>query len=145
MKTEHVTKNVVYLVCSILILGLSGYLLYRYPEADGMLATLPFLLLGIGSGILGGNASILIRHNLMKKDPEASRRLKIEENDERNIAINQCSKAKAYDASTLIYGILMLYFALIGATLSLLLPLVGCYLLCMILRLYYLYQCQKKM
>ncbi|ABX42786.1 hypothetical protein [Lachnoclostridium phytofermentans] len=145
MKSRSIAKNGIFIAFSIMLLIASVFLLIKYPDAKGMLQTLPFILIGIGSGILGTNIGIVVQQHIFKKNPNAHKKFKIEENDERNIQLNQYSKAKAYDATIYLYSALMLYFALIGAKLILLLPLVGCYLISIVIRMYHLYQCQKKM
>lgn len=145
MKSKSIAKNWIFITLSVMLFFVSGYLLIKYPDAKGILQTLPFILIGIGSGILGANVGILIQHHIFKKNPNAYQQAKIEENDERNVHLNQCSKAKAYDASIYLYSALMLYFALFGAELIFLLPLVGCYLISIVIRIVHLYQCQKKM
>lgn len=145
MKSRSITKNWIFITLSILLFVISGFLLFQYPDAKGVLQTLPFILLGIGSGILGANVGIIIQHRIFKKNPKAYKSYEIQENDERNIILNQYSKAKAYDATIYLYSALMLYFALMGTDLIFLFPLVGCYLLSIVIRMYHLYQCQKKM
>ena len=145
MKSRSITKNFIFILLGILLFIFSVILLLQYPDAKGVLATLPFILLGIGSGILGSNVGIIIQHRIFMKNPKAYKRYEIEEHDERNISINQCSKAKAYDATIYLYSALMLYFALMGADLIFLFPLVGCYFLSIVIRMYHLYQYQKKM
>lgn len=145
MKSRSITKNWIYITLGILLFLFSGFLLFRYPDAKGILATSPFILIGIGSGILGANVGIIIQHRIFIKNPQAYKNFEIEENDERNITINRYSKSKTYDASIYLYSALMLYFALMGADLIFLFPLVGCYLLSIVIRMYYLYQGQKKM
>lgn len=143
MKLRNITKNWLYLVFGMLLFIISGFLLIKYPDEKGILKTLPFILLGIGSGILGANVGAVIQHRIFKKNPKAYKQFEIEKNDERNVQLNQYSKAKAYDAAIYLYSALMLYFALFGAELIYLLPLVGCYLISMVIRMYHLYQYQK--
>jgi hypothetical protein len=145
MKSKSITKNWIFIVFSIMLFIASGFLKTKYPDAKGILATLPFIILGIGGGILGANIGTVIQHHIFRKNPTAHKQFEIEENDERNILLNQYSKAKAYNATIYLYGALMLYFALYGAELIFLLPLVGCYLISIVIRIYHLYQCQKKM
>lgn len=145
MKSRSIAKNWIFIALSIMLFIVSGFLLAKYPDAKGILLTLPYILIGIGSGILGANVGIVIQNHIFMKNPTARKQLEIEENDERNVFLNQYSKSKAYDATIYLYGALMLYFALIGAKLIFLLPLVGCYLISVVIRMYHLYQCQKKM
>lgn len=65
----------------------------------------------------------------MKKHPDVARQVAIEEQDERNIAVNHCAKARAYDMMIYVFGALMVAYALMNADLAVILMLVGAYLL----------------
>ncbi|MEA4889917.1 MAG: hypothetical protein VB070_10685 [Clostridiaceae bacterium] len=44
----------------------------------------------------------------MKNNPEIQKQIEIEKNDERNVAMMNRAKAKAYDIMTFVFGALML-------------------------------------
>ena len=50
----------------------------------------------------------------MKNNPDIEKQLEINRNDERNIAIGNRAKAKAYDMMIFVFGSLLIAFALMG-------------------------------
>ncbi len=70
--------------------------------------------------------------------------MEIELKDERNIAIGQKAKAKAYDLMLFVYGALLLAFVLMRVELYILLALVAAYLL-LAFMIYYINKYQKEM
>ena len=47
-------------------------------DADGIMKTLPFILVGVGSGIFGGNIGTALKKKEMFKHPEAAKQMEIE-------------------------------------------------------------------
>lgn len=92
-------------------------------------AALPGVLVGVGSGALGMGLSGVFMPLITKKHPDVARQVAIEEQDERNIAVNNRAKARAYDMMVYVFGALMVAFALMNADLTVILMLVGAYLL----------------
>ena len=90
---------------------------------------LPGVLIGLGSGALGLGLSILLSAQVVKKHPDVARQVAIEEQDERNIAVSNRAKARAYDMTICVFGVLMVAYALMNAELTVILMLVGAYLL----------------
>ena len=70
---------------------------------------------------------------------------KIEKNDERNIAIANRAKGKAYGMMTFVYGALMVSFALMGIDMIAVLLLVFAYLFVHGFALYYRFKFDKEM
>jgi 4-hydroxybenzoate polyprenyltransferase len=71
--------------------------------------------------------------------------MEIERKDERNIAISNRSKAKAYDLMIFVFGALMLSFALMGVDLVLILLLVFAYLFVVGYGIFYRIKYDKEM
>jgi hypothetical protein len=61
------------------------------------------VMLGLGSGLLGGSIGSLINIYLLAKDPNLKRKKEIEENDERNVYISNKAKSKAFNTMEYIY------------------------------------------
>ena len=78
----------------------------------GVENVVPYLCIGVGAGIFGHGTGAWLQYRALKDAPEARRRIEIETNDERNVAMNNRAKAKAYDAMIYIFSALMLVFAL---------------------------------
>ena len=90
---------------------------------------LPGVLIGLGSGALGLGLSGVFSGMVARKRPEAVRQAAIEEQDERNVAVRNCAKARAYDIMVCVFGALMVAYALMNADLAVILMLIGAYLL----------------
>ncbi|MCH5287656.1 MAG: hypothetical protein J1E43_09545 [Christensenellaceae bacterium] len=110
-------------VIGAMVVALGLFLMAR------MDAALPGVLIGVGSGALGMGLSGVFSALVAKKHPDVARQAAIEEQDERNIAVNNRAKARAYDMMVYVFGALMVAFALMNADLAVILMLVGAYLL----------------
>lgn len=122
----------------ISLLGLAavvaGFILVRMGAG---VAPLPYVLLGVGCGAFGWGAGELLKRRAVEGDPEIEKRLRIEQQDERNRTIADRAKARAYDAALYIFSALMLCFALMQVELAVILLLVGAYLLVVGISIYY--------
>lgn len=122
----------------ISLLGLAavvaGFILARMGAG---IAPLPYVLLGVGCGAFGWGAGELLKRRAVEGDPEIEKRLRIEQQDERNRTIADRAKARAYDAALYIFSALMLCFALMQVELAVILLLVGAYLLVVGISIYY--------
>lgn len=105
---------------AVLVLGL---LLMRR-----MSATLPGVLVGLGAGALGCGLSGVLTAALSRKYPDMARQT-VEQQDERNVAISNRAKARAYDLMVYIFGALMITFSLMNADVTMILLLIGAYLI----------------
>ncbi len=94
----------------------------------GVENVVPYLCIGVGAGIFGHGTGAWLQYRALKDAPEARRRIEIETNDERNVAMNNRAKAKAYDAMIYIFSALMLVFALMEIDFVAVLLLVAGYL-----------------
>ena len=103
------------------------------------------IFIGGGAGLFGLSVAQIIIIAIAKKNPEFERKTSIEENDERNIAINNKAKAKGFNAMSYILTILMLIFVFINADLLIILLLVFAYLLVYIVCAFYLNKYSKEM
>lgn len=96
--------------------------------AGGALETLPFVLVGIGCGAFGNGLSVLMTHAAIGNDPDLARQIEVEAKDERNTALAEKAKGKAYDAMVFLYAAVLLAFALMKVELAAILLLVCAYL-----------------
>jgi hypothetical protein len=76
------------------------------------------IAIGLGCGFLGYGSGEWIRGKIMKEQPDVVKRIEIEKQDERNLAIGYRSKAKAYDLMVYIFGALLLVFTLLDVQLA---------------------------
>ena len=117
---------------AVLLLGLAlwvaGAVLFKTLAPEGALRALPFLCIGVGCGLFGHGAGGLGARRAVKSDPALARKLEIEAGDERNRTISDRAKAKGYDLMTFCFGALLLFLALMGTDLPVVLVTVALYL-----------------
>lgn len=106
---------------------------------------LPYILVGLGCGIFGHGTGNIISQKSLKNSPDIQKKIEIDKNDERNIAIRNRAKAKAYDMMVFMFGALMLSFALMGVDMIAVLLLVFAYLFVMGYSVYYRCKYDKEM
>lgn len=139
------TKDYFLTVLGLVILGASLYLIKSVPDPQGIMLRLPSVLIGIGSGLFGVGVGNVISHKVMKNNPKLQKQHTINQNDERNVTINNLAKAKAFDLMTFMLGALMLSFAIMGTEMTSTLLLVGAYLFIHGYKIYYGYVFNKQM
>ena len=70
----------------------------------------------------------IVSKKALKSSPELEKQIEIEQKDERNVAIANRAKAKAYDIMIFVFGALMVSFAIMNVELRVTLMLVFAYL-----------------
>ena len=133
--TNHAT-----IIIGLLLLAVSLYLIKTSNDPQGIMRTLPYVCIGIGCGLFGHGMGNVISERAINSYPELKRQLDIEKNDERNVAIANRAKGKAF-----VFGSLMLSFALMGIDMVAVLLLVFAYLLVHGFALYYRFKFDKEM
>lgn len=145
MKNNSIGKCVALTVLGFILLITGLVLTKLLPDAEGIMRRLPYICVGVGSGIFGGSLGTAIKKRLLKKDPNAAKQLEIDTNDERNIAISNKAKAKAFDLMLLVYGALMLSFALMPVDMFVMISFVAAYLFVIFSIVYYINKYHKEM
>ncbi len=145
MKSNNVGKYRGLSILGFLILAAGLFLVLWLPEEKTIFSAVPFVMIGVGAGIFGGSFGSLIKIKLLQGDPRAARQMEIDSQDERNIAINNRAKAKAYDLMMMVYGALLLAFALMQVEAYLLLALVAVYLFVICAMVYFSHKYNKEM
>lgn len=145
MKSGSFVKNIVLAALGLVIFGTGILLALSLQEAAGIMRTLPYICIGIGTGLFGGNLGTALKKYIMKKNPETAKRVEIETNDERNIAISNKAKAKAYDLMQVVFGALIIAFALMQVDLYVILVLIAAYLFANFSMIFYVNRFSKEM
>ena len=133
------------IILGLLLLTIGLYLIKTVGDPQGIMASFPYVCIGIGSGLFGHGMGNLISERAIRSDPDLQKKLDIGKNDERNIAISNKAKGKAFDMMTYVYGALMVSFALMGVDMSALLLLVFAYLFVHGFGIYYRIKFDKEM
>ncbi|ANE46444.1 hypothetical protein SY83_09350 [Paenibacillus swuensis] len=132
-------------VVGVGLLAVGVYFIKTVDDPQGILRALPYLCVGLGCGMFGhGTGEILIR-SAKKRAPAAAKQLEIDEKDERNQAIANRAKAKAYDMMVFVLGALILSISLMGIDIIVVLLLVFAYMIILGYNSYYRYKYFKEM
>ena len=95
--------------------------------------------------MFGHGLGNVVSNRVAKNNPELKKQIEIDKNDERNVAVSNQAKAKAYDMMLYIFGALMIAFALMGVGVAAVLMLVFAYLLVVGFFIYYLNKYNNEM
>lgn len=128
---------------ALIVAGLILVVVIEDPQR--IMLALPFVLIGIGCGTLGGSVGELVRLRAMERDPKLARSVKIEQKDERNQMVWARARAKAYDIMVLVHSALLIAFALIGVDVIAVVLLAVSYLLIVFSAVYYMVRYNKEM
>ena len=126
MKFEKFSRYTVINCVSGTALTIAGILLavfFTIPQ--GITPVLPFVLAGIGLLYFIGGLSGVITIRLMKKDADLLKQIKITDNDERNIAIDNKAKANTHDFTSLLISALIIFLAAMQVQILVILVFVG--------------------
>lgn len=145
MKNQSVAKYIAFTALGFMLLAGGVILVHFYRDAAGIMRTLPYICIGIGTGVFGGNLGTAIRIKLLRKNDRTAKQVEIEERDERNVVIRNRAKGKAYDMMILVFGALMMGFALMQVDLVVVLAFVAAYLFVVATNIYYIFKFVKEM
>lgn len=145
MKEKGMGRYLIYTIAGFIILATGAVLAKHTRDVKGIMQGLPYILIGIGSGIFGGNLGTVFNIRAMKSSPELAKKKEIEEKDERNIEIRNKAKARAYDSMVIAFGALMMAFALMDVNWIVILSLVATYLFVVITNIYFISKYSKEM
>ena len=140
-------KNLSLIISFISIVSIAGGLLLikTLENPNEFILTLSYICIGVGCGVFGHGMGNFVAIKTVQNNAEIKKQMDIVRKDERNIAISNRAKAKAYDLMTYTFGALLLIFTLMGVDLIPLLLLVFIYLLIQIYAVYYRIKYDKEM
>ena len=137
-----------YIVLAIvgLLLVLSGVMLIiLYSEPEGIMRALPFALIGIGLGAIGGSLGGILSIRAMKRNPKLAIQMEIEKSDERNVAISNKAKAKTFDFTWLLFAALIIFLAVMQIELFIVLVAIGAFVVKIFVFIFLLNKYHKEM
>lgn len=133
------------IIAGIGLLSLVSGLIWLKLIPDSAASVYPYLCIGLGCGVFGHGAGELISRRVTRKYPEVQKQMEIDKNDERNIAISNQAKARAYDVMVYVFGAIMIAFAFMNCNIEMILLLVLGYLVVIGSFLFYHNRYQKEM
>lgn len=125
-----------------MVLLLCGLMLLKLVPS---VLVLPYICIGLGCGAFGHGVGELVRERTFRDHPEMKKQAEIEAKDERNMAVSNRAKGKAFDFMLYLFGALMLAFVLMGVEFAVILLLVAAYLIVEGVFIYYSVKYQKEM
>lgn len=137
--------NYLIALLGLLLLGAGLLMIKLISEPQGILLPLQYVLMGVGCGVFGSGIGNIVNNRVMRKNPDIKKKEEIEIRDERNIAVRNSAKAKAYDIMVFVFSALMLAFALMQVEAAPILMLVFAYLFVIGARIYYQVKLNKEM
>jgi len=132
-------------VAGVVLLGIGFYMIKAIADPQGIFTTLPYVCVGVGAGCFGGGMGEIIQRKAIGKDPKLAKKLEIDRMDERNVAIANHSKAKAYDMMVFVFAALMLTYTLMNVDMKAVLLLVFSYLFVVGYGIYFRIKFDKQM
>lgn len=133
------------IVITGMILFAAGFVLIKQPaDPQGLLRTLPYLCIGVGCGMFGHGIGDLLSKKAVEHDPGLAKQIEINRKDERNVMLSNMAKAKGYDIMTYVFGALLLAYALMGASVEIIIPFVTAYLFVQLCAVYFRTKEEKK-
>ncbi len=132
-------------ILGLVLLAAGLTLVKTIADPKGILLTLPYVCVGIGSGLFGQGVAGVIERYVYKKHPDMQKQKEIEVNDERNREISTRAKAKGYDTMVFVFGALMISFALMNVDLAVVLLMVFAYLFVVGSHIYYSVKFEKEL
>lgn len=138
-------KDYCFVIIGILLLGIGLFCIKIISDPQGIMQTLPYICVGLGCGVFGHGIGNIVGERAIANSPEIKKQLDIDKNDERNIEIANCAKAKAYDMMIYVFGALMICFPLMGVDRVVVLLLVFAYLFVVAYGIYYRFKYDKEM
>lgn len=141
-------KTISYILFTILGIGMlaSGvYFIKALEEPQGILRALPYICVGLGCVMFGQGIGKIVERFAAQNNSAAAKQLEIDKKDERNIAIANRAKAKAYDMMIHVFGALIFAIALMGTDLIVVLLLVFAFMFILGYSTYYRFTYYKEM
>lgn len=129
----------------LVLLGVGLFLLKTLTNLQGVMLALPYISIGVGCGIFGHGMGTIVSRKALKNSPNIQKQIEIDKKDERNVAISNRAKSKAYDMMVFVFGALFLSFALMGVDMIVILLLAFAYLFVIFYGLYYRSKYDKEM
>lgn len=136
--------NYIFIAIGIVLLIAAAYFLFMNITINSM-EQLPFVLIGIGCGLIGYGFGEVIQAKVIEEKPETAKQIEIERTDERNVKLTNMAKAKSYDIMIYLLSLILIVFTLLNVNATAILLLVAVYIIIIGTNLYYFSKFQKQL
>lgn len=110
-----------------------------------IISSLAYIGISLGCFVFGHGIGKICTTKAEKADPKLAKKNAINKKDERILAIHNAAKAKAYDFMLCVFMVLSLAFALMKADMSVLLMIIGGYIVVKGIEIYYVRKFENEM
>ncbi len=116
-----------------------------YPDRTGMYEVIPYLCVGIGTGIFGGNLGTAISNKITAGSPAALNQAESREKENRHHLIGDMAKARAYDLMLYVFPAILFVFTIMQVNMYIILTLVAVYLMNALSMIYFANKYHKRL
>ncbi|WP_127589288.1 hypothetical protein [Paenibacillus koleovorans] len=118
---------------------------YTIDVTSNMVQAIPYMIISIGSGVFGQGIRLALKRYATKTAPHSAKQREIDEKDERNIAVRNHAKAKAFDLMLVAIGALLIAYTFTGVSKMVILSLGGTYLIVLVSTIYFAIKVNRSM
>lgn len=145
MKNKSIVKYIIFSAIGFIVMAAGAVLGKLTRDSQGIFQTLPYIFIGIGAGVFGQNLGTVFNIRAARNNPKLAKQKEIEEKDERNISIRYRAKARAYDLMVMVFGALMMLFAMLEVNWTVVVAIVIAYLFIIFSNVYFINKYNKEM
>lgn len=142
---KKMNSSYVVTILGLLILVVGLCMIKILDHSENIMSTMSYVFIGLGCTIFGYGIGKICTMQAEKADPKMAKRNIINKNDERNVAVRNKAKAKAYDMMVYIFAALQIAFGLMGVGLLVIIMLNVAYFSVIGLEIYYFRKLNKEM
>lgn len=132
----------VYVIIGVAVL-MTGLVMIKM--LGNIMSSLTYTGISLGCFVFGHGIGKICTTKAEKADPKLAKKNAINKKDERVLAIHNAAKAKAYDFMLCVFMVLSLAFALMKADMSVLLMIIGGYIVVKGIEIYYVRKFENEM
>lgn len=142
---KKLNSSYIVTIAGLLVLMVGLCMIKIFDVSENIMSTMYYVFIGLGCTIFGYGIGKICTMQAEKADPKMAKRNLINKNDERNVAVCNKAKAKAYDIMVYIFAALQIAFGLMGVGLPVIIILNVAYFSVIGFEIYYFRKLNKEM
>lgn len=142
---KKINSSYILTILGLLVLTMGLCMIKIIDVSESIMNTMSYIFIGLGCTIFGHGIGKICTIQAEKAAPQMAKRNLINKNDERNVAVSNKTKAKAYDIMVYIFAALQIAFGVMGVDLSAIIMLNVAYFSVIGFEIYYFRKLNKEM
>jgi len=142
---KKLNSSYIVTITGLLVLMVGLCMIKIFDSSKNIMSTMYYVFIGLGCTIFGYGIGKICTMQAEKADPKMAKRNLINKNDERNVAVRNKAKAKAYDIMVYIFAALQIAFGLMGVGLPVIIILNVAYFSVIGFEIYYFRKLNREM